>query len=250
MNSDIIWLTIFTDKTRKFVLHSLPKSTLPEFYVLPKVHKHPIKGQPIIQSFNWVTTNLRRSLDCTLCPILLSFPWILRDLKKLLQQLASISVPQTSDVWLLKEDVTSFYSSLPSDEGCQIFQWLASKNGYSEESSHCLSYIMLSVFETTMGTACAPKYASLFAAAYESLTTDSRPTSVVYYGRFLDVILVIVKGSAPNMENLKSFVDNSLQKLELMKQLTACDTFFATSMFQKPANAVERKTVSNGEYLS
>lgn len=144
MNSDIIWLTIFTDKTRKFVLHSLPKSTLPEFYVLPKVHKHPIKVQPIIPSFNWVTTNLRRSLDCTLCPILLSFPWILRDLKKLLQQLASISVPQTSDVWLLKEDVTSFYSSLPSDEGCQIVQWLASKNGYSEESSHCLSYIMLS----------------------------------------------------------------------------------------------------------
>ncbi|KNZ54479.1 reverse transcriptase [Puccinia sorghi] len=263
---------IFTKQARKFILHSLRKPSIPEFYILPKVHKNPIKGRPIVPSFNWITTNLSKWLDYTLRPFLQEFPWILRDSKQLLQQLPALSLSKDDSIWLLTADVTSFYSSLPNETGCKIIRWLATKNDYSDTDADTLSEalgfvlnnnflsfgsaVYRQVFGTAMGTACAPVYANLFAAAYESLTMDNKPTSLVYYGRFLDDILVIVKGSNTDVEIVKRFVDDSLGDLELSWTVSQTSLAFldinlqvnatdcsapriTTSVYQKPSNAYQ-----------
>ncbi|KNZ49139.1 reverse transcriptase, partial [Puccinia sorghi] len=264
----------FTKQARKFVRHTLIEPALPEFYVLPKVHKQPIRGRPIVPSHKWITTNLSKWLDYQLRPFLSSYPWILRDSKTLLRHLDTLALPTSSEkIWLLTADMTSFYSSIPTDEGIKIIRWMASIHKRSDDDADVLgqslefilknnylafgSSVYRQVNGTAMGTACAPAFANLYAAAYESLTLDKKPPSLLYYGRYLDDILVIVKGSIANVEHVKTFVNHTLQTMELSWTVSPTSLPFlditlqvdedpdslkrsiVTSVYQKPSNAYQ-----------
>ncbi|KNZ61180.1 reverse transcriptase, partial [Puccinia sorghi] len=247
----------FTKQARKFIRFNLTEPALPEFYVLPKVHKLPIRGRPIVPSHKWITTNLSKWLDTQLRPFLSSYPWILRDSKALLRHLETLALPTSSDkIWLLTADMTSFYSSIPTDEGIKIVRWMASIHKRSDDDADVLgqslefilknnylafgSSVYRQVNGTAMGTACAPAFANLYAAAYESLTLDKKPASLLYYGRYLDDILVIVKGSISDVEHVKTFVNHTLRTMELSwTDPNSLKRSIVTSVYQKPSNAYQ-----------
>ncbi|SGY86418.1 BQ5605_C009g05816 [Microbotryum silenes-dioicae] len=69
----------------KFV-HQLNKDQiqLPEFHMLPKMHKVKLAGRPIVPSHSWVTSHVSKYADWLLQPMLRLFSWIIQDLKDLL----------------------------------------------------------------------------------------------------------------------------------------------------------------------
>ncbi|KAI7940296.1 hypothetical protein MJO28_013948 [Puccinia striiformis f. sp. tritici] len=143
---------LFTKQARKFVLDILHKPALPEFYILPKVHKQPIKGQPIVPSFKWITTNLNS--------------------KQVLQHLQHLLFDPADQIWLASQNGHTKDESTVLSTSLEFIL----KNNYLAFGSN----VYRQVKGTAMDTACAPTFANLHAAAYESLTYDSRPNSLLY----------------------------------------------------------------------
>jgi len=50
-----------TTQERKYIFNI--RTTLPQFHCLPKLHKTPLKGRPIVGATDWATTNASIILD-------------------------------------------------------------------------------------------------------------------------------------------------------------------------------------------
>ncbi|KAI9613091.1 hypothetical protein H4Q26_010368 [Puccinia striiformis f. sp. tritici PST-130] len=116
--------------------------------------------------------------------------------------------------------------------------WLASQNGHTKDESTVLSTSLEFILKnnylafgsnvyrqvkgTAMDTACAPTFANLHAAAYESLTYDSRPNSLLY-------IPAVSQSSIPFLN----------VKLQVKERTDTLERSILTSVFQKPFNAYQ-----------
>lgn len=226
----------FTAQLQRFLVHP-PEEELafPEFHHLPKVHKSSLAGRPIVPSHSWVTSNCSVYLDTLLQPMIRDTPWILRDSKTLLRELAQVEMPTCGEqVWVVTADISSMYTNIPTEKGIKSIAELArtfyeaTASGSLEERRHegdkmselvewlasfVLKHSYLSfqgqvykqIQGTAMGTACAPTYANLFVAALEgaSLCNEThRPDWLLYYTRYIDDVLAIVKGPRANVDKL------------------------------------------------
>lgn len=52
---------------------------LPEFYILPKIHKTPISSRPIVPNHSWLTCNASRWLSDQLNDLVKKFTWIVEN---------------------------------------------------------------------------------------------------------------------------------------------------------------------------
>jgi len=259
----------------KFLCHPTAENTvLPEFHHLPKVHKVPLKGRPIVPSHSWVTTHVSRYVDSLLQPIVQSCEWILRDSQQLIQQLAHLELPENETLWLVTADIQSMYTNLPSSEGCNIMHWLG-LNHYKDDGAGRLlksfsefvlgnNYLSFQneVYHqtqgTAMGTPMAPTYANLFMAAFEQESEIPYSDTLLYYRRYIDDVLAIVRGPRSNadkfIQNLNtlhpalkfdaevssscvSFLDVHLY-LKDDPNRPGCTTL-QTKVYQKPLNAYQ-----------
>ncbi|CDR48584.1 RHTO0S18e03334g1_1, partial [Rhodotorula toruloides] len=247
---------------------------LPAFHHLPKVHKTPLKGRPIVPSYAWITSNLSRYIDSLLQPLVRSYSWILRDSKHLLRELAKLQLPLHEEIWLITADIQSMYTNLPTTEGIDIMNWLGREHYQSKDIGNFIGEATSFVLEnnylsfqdqvyhqtdgTAMGTSMAPTYANLFVAAFEDQFKIPYLDNLLYYGRYIDDVLAIVHGSKekalkvvehlnalhPKLQFDAEISDRAIPFLDIHLYLrkdtvTPGKVTLHTKVYQKPLNAYQ-----------
>jgi len=158
------------------------------FYILPKFHKSPVVGRPIVASTAWVTTPTSKVLAVVLRDIVARIStWVLRDTKQLIRKLSDIgSVP--SGTGFMTADAGSAYTNMDIPTAVRVTRWgcqAAARLDDSLETSFLavcedsiaalLSFVLHSNYfvgnddtlykqkrGAAMGTPCAPDLANLY----------------------------------------------------------------------------------------
>lgn len=197
--------------------------TTPIFYVIPKLHKTPIKTRPIVPSTNWITTKASKWLDKILSPFLQKFNWIVPNSQSTILELQAIQPLQLPvDLILAAADVESLYTNIDIKEGINKVYNLIWKFSDHKSKEKCLlikdilewvltnNYFQFDnkwyhqIKGTAMGTNCAPVYANLFLAAYEMEWKELPMWSPIFYNRYLDDLLILLPNDS---ERNKAFID-------------------------------------------
>ena len=188
---------------RKWLLaETKRRMQLPQFYVMPKLHKDPPKGRPIVASHSWCTWPLSRWLADKLNSHAAAQETVLTDTNALIARLQHLRLEEDAHVVLSTADVESLYTSIPVQAAVQAVRERLLDRGVDVT---CVSTIVealelvlsLNFFEfngssfhqvqgLAMGTPCAPPVANLFLASLET----ALPKPLLYL-RFLDDILTV-----------------------------------------------------------
>ena len=86
------------------------------FYMLPKLHKTPIKGRPIVASRAWVFTPLSQWLAYHLNEVLETCDTVLSSTASIITKLRSFASPLDGDVYLVTADASDMYNNIPVDQ--------------------------------------------------------------------------------------------------------------------------------------
>jgi len=226
------------------------KFSIPRFYLLPKLHKNPVKARPIVSSHSWVTTPVSQALDKLLQPLVaLECPQVLRDTGHVIRKLEEL--PTRDATMLFTADVSSLYTSIPLKavlEAITYFVDRAARAGHLKDiwwwptGFHpgqvttflvkLMEFVLYNNFFTignnkfyvqligfAMGTACAPTGANLFMAYIECkyyLLYDVIPEDpLVYYCRFIDDIFGVWRGSRAQFDKFKTALAASYPVIKL-----------------------------------
>ena len=156
------------------------KKNIPNFYILPKLHKSPISSRPICPSHSWITAPISKALDEILKPVLEKFPWNLKDSMSMIKNLEGKTFPP--EAALLSFDVDNMYGNMDIVETLfrvnailtvyfdqkklrhimRLIKWVL-ENNYVEYQGQ----IYLQIKGIAMGTSMAPTIASLFMSHLE-----------------------------------------------------------------------------------
>ena len=184
---------------------------LPEFYILPKLHKTPVKGRPIVASQSWVTTPLSAWCSHKLNVVMRKLPSVLPDTPELQCRLQRLQFYHGEPVTIFTADVESLYTSIPIYAAIEAVRHLAGPLLDEPELLRplleCVKFVLENNFfnfdGTTyhqikglaMGTPLAPPVANIFMAFLEERMFNMSPElKPCFYGRYLDDILVVVRG--------------------------------------------------------
>ncbi|KAI0993211.1 hypothetical protein K3495_g14973, partial [Podosphaera aphanis] len=209
---------LFTPQERKFLAST--EYTLPKFYVIPKVHKTPWSSRPIIPCHSWATSKASIIVDHYLQPILKLKPQILNSTKSFLTGLRQAIHDNIGpnhqfiegEYLFITGDVTAMYTNIsPHNAINAIHNILEAQNCESNTLykikllikivlSHnffqCDSSFYKQLSGLAMGTSCAPTIANLYAAYYEEeFIPKLKDKGIIYYGRYIDDIFIMVKNT-------------------------------------------------------
>ena len=194
---------------KKWLVHHISESSsVPAFYIMPKLHKEPVKGRPIVASCGWCTTPLSQWCANTLAPIVAQLPTVLKDTADLLSRLEDVRFSADADVLLSTADVESLYTSIPVEDALKALAQTLREKRIAEKEAACIKlavkFVLMNNYLTfdgkcykqikglAMGTPLAPPLANIFMAHLEKKTFASRPgLCPVMYGRFLDDIFYV-----------------------------------------------------------
>ena len=166
---------------KKF-LNSYSNWTLPNFYVIPKLHKEYIDlptTRPITGATNWITTPISIILDMLLQTHINTYPCILKDTKSFIDAIKTYnSNPLKSRVYLFSIDVVSLYPSIKLPLLYNILQGINPiyKDLTTFICSHNYVYYCESVYKQTSGIATG--------------TNSAVPLANIYLANLLDNILL------------------------------------------------------------
>ena len=97
------WLT---RETRRLI-------QMPQFYIMPKLHKNPVKGRPIVASHSWCTWPLSKWVANRINTYAASQDTVLTDTNALIELLRGMELSEDDNVMLSTADVESLYTSIP-----------------------------------------------------------------------------------------------------------------------------------------
>ena len=206
-------------KVGLFVAEFANKWTLPRFYVIPKIHKQPVKGRPIVPSHRWITAGLSRVLDRLLRPTLNECGTVLGDSRDLIRIIEDFDASEVSH--LATSDVTSLYTMIPITDCINrvvnIYKEFTTDNDEITEEVHDLLHTGLSAILNenyfvvpngtvyhqiqgiAMGTPIAPLLANIymFSVEREAMASAIKPT---FYFRYIDDIIMALDSPPENGE--------------------------------------------------
>ena len=198
------WLTRETERL----------SQLPQFYIMPKLHKDPVKGRPIVACHSWSTWPLSKWVANRINTYASSQETVLTDTNALIAMLRGVEFAEDDAVLLSTADVESLYTSIPIADALSAVEERLRACGVEETflriTIAAIELVLkLNFFEfngrtyhqkrgLAMGTPLAPPVANLFLASLEARLMRGVPPPVLYV-RFLDDILVVqtVSETAP-----------------------------------------------------
>ena len=207
------------DKLKSFVLQFTDNCTLAHFKILPKVHKTPLVGRPIVASTNYLTTPASRLVDYILAPYLPSLPSYIKDSTDFIHKLSNLEFVPGS--YLVTADVTSLYTNIPIadciiaiDLFCrsvdceftalvtELSRFILTNNYFEAEG-----ILFHQKWGLAMGTPFAVSAAVIYMARLENPLLSAE--GFLFYSRFIDDIFFIWHRS---LSELQSFLDllNSL----------------------------------------
>lgn len=231
---------------------------IPEIYILPKIHKSPIVGRPIVPSQNWITAGASIVVDYFLQFIVKKFSinssinydfnfnqTIIKDSKTLINILDQIKIDDPN-CYFITSDISSLYTNIPTSEGIEIISKILYNNSINEINSNIdisiIIYLLklvlnnnyiyfngeyyLQINGTAMGTPCAPPYANLYIYTLEQILIQKYKIYLYFYGRLLDDILIICKSSINIIEfnnSLKLLHPKNLLNLSIVISQTNCE---------------------------
>ena len=201
------WLTRETERL----------SQLPQFYIMPKLHKDPVKGRPIVACHSWSTWPLSKWVANRINTYASSQETVLTDTNALIAMLRGVEFAEDDAVLLSTADVESLYTSIPIADALSAVEERLRACGVEETflriTIAAIELVLkLNFFEfngrtyhqkrgLAMGTPLAPPVANLFLASLEARMMRGVPPPVLYV-RFLDDILVVQNLSETGPEGL------------------------------------------------
>lgn len=204
-----IWLDlheIIAELTKlPFTVKSLQKGiyNVLNFYVIPKLHKNPVKTRPIVPNYNWVTSKISIWLHEKLWPYVEACDWIVDNSLSVIHKLDNLTL--TKKLFVYSIDVESMYTNIDILEGISIIRSFLCRKGREPRSTALIIKLLKWVLTnnyfcydkqsyrqikgTAMGSNVAPAFANLFMLYYEENLFKIVKKPQVYM-RYLDDILV------------------------------------------------------------
>ena len=187
------------------------------FYMLPKLHKDPVKGRPIVASRAWVFTPLSQWLAYHLNEVLETCDTVLASTASIVTKLRSFAHPLDGDVYLVTADASDMYNNIPVDQAILAVGSLLLRRNFSPRLvtaiTEGLDLVLNNNFFTfdgstyrqtagiAMGTPCAPPLAQLFVAELEeALRTSLGQQWPALYVRYIDDGFAIFKGRRDQLD--------------------------------------------------
>ena len=112
LNDNIIKKIRYSSQEFHFLIYYCKnKFQLPQFHIIPKIHKKPWIGRPIVSNVNYITRHLAIWINVFLEKITKTIPTTLKDSKQLIQLLDGKQVRATTNFFSL--DAISMYTNIP-----------------------------------------------------------------------------------------------------------------------------------------
>lgn len=215
----------------KWLLHALAggKHKLPVFYMLPKLHKCPVVGRPIVASCAWVFAPLSQWISYHLNPVVQTMDTVLVSTAVLVTDLQRIHLPPATDVHFVSADVSDMYNNIPVSQAIVAVGGLLRRrlpSGLAEAIVDALELVLNNNYFTfsgvvyhqtsgiAMGTSCAPPLAQLFMAILEQdLRASLRSGWPSYYKRYIDDAFIIFIGPLHELERFLHALQHLHQNL-------------------------------------
>jgi hypothetical protein len=187
------------------------------FYMLPKLHKDPIRGRPIVASRAWVFTSLSQWLAYHLNKVLETCDTVLPSTASIVTKLRSFANPLDGDVYLVTADASDMYNNIPVDQAILAVGSLLLRRNFSRKLVAAitagLELVLNNNFFTfdgdtyrqtagiAMGTPCAPPLAQLFVAELEEAAKASLGQQwPALYVRYIDDGFAIYNGHRDQLD--------------------------------------------------
>ena len=203
------------------------KFTIPQPYILLKIHKPTIGSRLIIPSFNWITYNVSNFLSKELNKIIPKYSFIIKNSTDFINKVENFS--SSNKLLLYSIDIVDWYNSIDMEFGLNanktiLYEHFSNNKRYADfllkllEWVLCNNYVELDsiiykqVKGTAMGTPVAPPYAIITSIYIEKLTKKKICTNkflnINYifnnYKRYMDDSF----GIARNLSNAKLFLQS------------------------------------------
>lgn len=218
----------------------------PYFYHTPNVHKDPVcpPGRPMVASLDGITSRVSQYVDAFLQPLVTSLPTYIKDSAHVLETLKQYKW-EPGYLWL-SLDVSSLYTSIPHEGGLRAVEYFLSEADYMNPNQskficHCTKFALernyfsfqgkfyRQIAGTAMGAHFAPCYANLFMGYLEkSCIWQHNPFAkhLVYYGRYIDDILIIWDGPPDITDKFVSYCNNNMFGIQFTHVLDAHSLVF------------------------
>ena len=178
----------------------LPIST---FYLLAKIHKHPLKTRPIVSVSGSILFGLGKWVDYILQDLIKQyptyFPFYIQSSTELVQQLKHLDLPRNCSIFTA--DAVSMYTNIETTHALTMF-----KTFFESFSKHAIHDGLLPALEiimrhcvftfddkfwvqlsgTAMGAPPAPMYATIYFAIHEQNIIPEYNQNLIFYRRFID----------------------------------------------------------------
>ncbi|MGL4335486.1 MAG: reverse transcriptase domain-containing protein [Turicibacter sp.] len=199
---------------------------VPKFYVMPKLHKNPVKTRPIVPNYNWVTTEVAIWLHKQLWPYVKNCEWIVENSLQVVKEVDELNLIENPLIYSI--DVESMYTNIDIGEGLRTIRKLLLLKGCDNYLSiviiRLLSWVLRNnyfmydnksykqVKGTAMGSNVAPSFANLFMLFYE-LKMFEVIEKPILYKRYLDDILIVCN-SEENFKLMFEYMQNMTPSLK------------------------------------
>ena len=212
------FIAFYPKKTQIFKFLKESKDSLPKFHVLPKLHKLPsadIATRPIIGAVSWITTRWAIYLCSVLENVVCRF--VLKNSIDLIENLEGFPIGESD--FLVTADVSSLYTNMSLN---RLFDCLKRKN-ISQFEIEIIQFICnnnffsygAKVFKQLDGIAMGFNAAVHCANIYlDSFDLQFAPFCV-YYGRYIDDIFLIFRGSQLNLQELIKAMNCFIEDIDL-----------------------------------
>ncbi|XP_068129502.1 extracellular calcium-sensing receptor-like [Hyperolius riggenbachi] len=244
--------------------------TIPTIYVLPKIHKDPVRppGRPIISAVDGPLERVGKFVDRKLKGIVSQLPSYVRDTADVLRIIDEVTVLPGS--LLVGIDVESLYTSIPHEKGVGATRFFlqdahAGFRCHNEFVAELLEFILgfncfsfdglfyQQIRGTSMGAACAPAYANLHLGFWERSIVYKHPLwqeHAPLWIRYIDDILMVWTGTEEELGAfLRDLNDNSLNiKLTFVVSKESLNFLdLETSVCSESCPPGFRKTAKSGQ---
>ena len=227
---------VLTKQECRFLQLNLVRPGIPCFYILPKLHKTPIVGRPIVAGHSWVTVGCSKLLTSLLKSMLPLFPNVLKDSASLIRILEQTTFE--SNIVLCTLDVVSLYTNIPVDHAIEVLKQLIQENLHlfprpelPELMVEMLEFVLKNnimeykemvfkqIFGIAMGTPLAPVLANLYLAFLERVLKEKAAEASIpwpiLYKRFIDDCFVIYQGGKTQLLRFISLFNSLVESITL-----------------------------------
>ncbi|KDN33143.1 hypothetical protein RSAG8_13767, partial [Rhizoctonia solani AG-8 WAC10335] len=218
------WIIQYVEKLKKDATPVLLAT--PRFYVIPKIHKSPWKGRPIVPAHSAVHSPAAKLTSMMLKPLVKRQPYIIHGSKDFIQKVSQIRWfrEEKSRIFIVGGDIEAYYPNVPKGRASQIVKEMMdqdprqSENDFGSFFEECLDTADKTVvmrfqddwyIQTdglSMGVAHAPDMANLYGSYFENQIIPTLGEDILYYGRYIDDVFFVVR--ANNAETASKLCKN------------------------------------------